>query len=71
MCMNIPSCVCVGVCVCVCLCVQLMLHFIKECNKVSITSAYCSVLACATATVDNDHKNGGSHGGKQRCLLSY
>ena len=38
------------------MCVQLLSPFIKECNKVSITSAYCSALAHGTAAVDNDRK---------------
>jgi len=37
-------------------CAQLPQQFTKECNKVSITSAYYSALALGTTAEENDRK---------------
>ena len=43
-----------SICTYIYVCVQLHSCFIKECNKVSIASAYCSSLGHETAAIDSD-----------------
>ena len=51
------------------ICEQLPSRFIKECNKVTIASAYCGALVHVNGCMIL--KDGGTHSGKQRYLILY
>jgi len=40
-------------------------------NGINIASTYCSSLACGTAVVDSNCKDGGSYGGKQSLFYMH
>lgn len=40
-------------------------------NGINIASTYCSALACGTAVVDSNCKDGGSYGGKQSLFYMH